>query len=187
MKYYQLNVFLKSFKVFSNKDLEFVRELGKFRKAIEGEILNRGELAGKVFFVNRGSVRAFYTKNEEEITRMIAWENRILINVAEVNNYSGYKEIIECLEETELIYFTKEDFDILVDKSVAFRNFAFRLLERHLLRYVEKSHYMGMDTKSKMYYLKTHYRPLIGRVKDSVLASFLSISREHFVRNKKYL
>lgn len=187
MKYHQLNVFLKSFKIFSEEDLKLIKRHCKFRKAMEGEIMNRGELAGKVFFVNNGSIRAYYYKDDEQITRMITWENRVLINICEIENYYGYEEIIECLEDTEVVYITKEDFDILVDKSVAFRDFAFRLLEMHLLRYVEKSHYMGMDTKSKMYYLKTYYRPLIGRVKDSVLASFLSISREHFVRNKKYL
>lgn len=140
--------FLNPLKIFSNEDLEFVRQLGKFRRAIEGEILNRGESEGKVFFVNKDSIRAFYTKNEEEITRMIAWENR-LINIGEMNNYSGYKEVIECLEEVELIYFTKEDFDILVEQSPAFRDFAFQLLEMHLLRYVEKSHYMGMVPRVK--------------------------------------
>ena len=187
MKYHQLNVILQSFKVLSSEDLELIRKLGKYRRATGGEVVNTGELAGKVFFVNKGTMRAYYTRKGEEITRMIAWENRILINVAEINNYSGYKEVIECLEDTEFIYFTKEDFDILVDKSPAFRDFAFRLLETHMLRYVEKSYYMGMDTKSKMNYLKTNYRPLIGRIKDGILASFLSISREHFVRNKKFL
>ncbi|MEC5394892.1 Crp/Fnr family transcriptional regulator [Bergeyella sp. RCAD1439] len=188
MVYFQIISLAKAYGNIGEEGLGLIRAYFKLKKVKKGDILMDDDGNGMLYFVNSGIIRAYYRNDDgEQVTRMIAWENRLLTNIINFENFSGESEIIECIEEAEILCITKSDFQQLAKQSIEIMNFFFKILENSILLYVDKAHCMGKSTREKIEYLKRNYRPIIGRVTDSVMASFLSISREHFVRNKKFL
>lgn len=143
----------------------------------------------KFYFVNSGLVRAFYNNEKgRECTRIIAWENRFLANIPVGKNFSFSTETIECLEDSALLVIEKSDFHHLLLISSMFKNIYFSLLEEYNFFYLKRFQVLSsFDIKYKMEYIKIDYPHLIGRVSDSVLASYLCITRETFVRYKHLL
>lgn len=150
MVYFQILALAKAYGNIGESDLVLIKKHFKFKKVKKGDILVDDYKDGKIFFVNSGMVRAYYTNNNEElVTRMIAWENRLLTNIINFENFSGESEIIECLEDAEVLYITKEDFHKITRQSPEIMDFFFKILENSILLYVEKAHYMGKDIKEK--------------------------------------
>lgn len=143
----------------------------------------------KLYFINSGLLRAFYNNEKgKECTRMIAWEERFLTNMPGFKKFSGAAEIIECLEDAEVMAINKTDFDRLLPTSPVFKNIYCHLLEEYNAVYLNRFQVLSSsDIKYKIQHIKTDYPHLIGRVSDGVLASFLCISRETFVRYKRLM
>lgn len=187
MKYYQLSTFIKAYSQLPKSEIQRITSKFCFLNMKERDILSEEYTSGKLFFVNKGIIRAFcIAENEEIITRMIAWENRMLTNIIHFEKHNKTPEYIECIKDAEILYITQKDLSELMASSPVFVEIFFKILESHMLRYVEKARYVSGSTRMKMEYFKQHYSPLIGKIGNGIIASFLGISREHLVRNKKY-
>ncbi|MFT3946978.1 MAG: cyclic nucleotide-binding domain-containing protein [Agriterribacter sp.] len=154
-----------------------------------GIILPAGFPCNKLIFVNKGLLRAFYDdENGRQITRMIAWENRFLTNLASFQNLSDSVETFECIEDAEVLLITRHDLKMLFRDSASLHNVYIKLLEEYSIINLNRLHLLSIeDVASKMRVLKTDYAHLIGRVNDNILASFLFISRSAFARHKSVL
>lgn len=95
-------------------------------------------------------------------------------------------ETIECVQEGQILFIGREDFDTLCLYKP----------KRHICRYFEG--YNAMHTKrfevlntfdvyQKILHLKKDFPNLIHLLNDQLLASFLGISREYLVKNKSLL
>lgn len=86
-----------------------------FRK---GEnILSIGEVADRIYFIDKGSMRTHYLDgNGINVSRRVYFENDFCTNWVSFRNQTKSTENIEVLEHTEGSYITYRGFNILINK-----------------------------------------------------------------------
>lgn len=190
MKYAQLIEFLKNYGDISELEEKKLQSLFMAITVNRKEILIKEFLpCDKLFFINKGLLRTFYIDEKgREITRMIAWENRFLTNIISFKDFSENKETIECIEKSDVLFITKDDFEILMKYSLNLKCIYAEILEEYNALHISRFYHLNTsDLKLKINHLKNDFPFLINRVNDNILASFLGISRESFNRNKKLI
>ena len=133
-------------------------------------------------------LRAFYINDKgKEITRMVAWEDRFLTNIASFKNYSENNETIECIKDANVIYINRKDFDELLILSSNLKSIYADILEEYNALHIKRFEVLNtFDVNKKIEHLQ-QYPNLIKELNDTILSSFIGISRETFARNKKFL
>lgn len=152
-------------------------------------LISANSSCDKVFFVNSGLLRDFYTNETgNEITTIITNEGRFLTNLISFNGFGHNNETIECIESGEVLSISKENFDKLLSSSKNLKCIYADLLEEYYALLTERFHFINTkNVEQKIKHLKKDFPYLIQRVNDRMMASFLGITRETFVRNKKFI
>ncbi|MDO5616955.1 MAG: Crp/Fnr family transcriptional regulator [Cruoricaptor ignavus] len=190
MEYNHFITFIERYGYISEEDKKNLKVFSTLKKVKKKEILiEKGTPCNKIFFVKKGLLRAYYTDgNGREITRMFAWQNRFLTNICSFSNFEASNETIECIKDAEILSINKMDFDRLIKSSENFNKIYSVILEKcaalHLKRFEVLS---SFDIQQKMLYLKNEYPFLRKELSDTLLASFLGISREYYVKHKHLL
>lgn len=189
MKHQKLITFLSKYSKISDSEQKYIEQLFKpinvRKKAI---LIEKNSTCNKLFFINSGMLRAFYINDKgKEITRMVAWEDRFLTNIASFKNYSENNETIECIKDANVIYINRKDFDELLILSSNLKSIYADILEEYNALHIKRFEVLNtFDVKKKIEHLQ-QYPNLIKELNDTILSSFIGISRETFARNKKFL
>ena len=144
----------------------------------------------KLFFVNKGLLRTFYIDiNGNEITRRIAWENGFLTNMNSFRkNGIDNNETIECLENAELLVITKSDIDYLLKSSENLTRIYNIILEKYMAINIRRyEHVTSLNPTERLNYFNNNFPNIKNRISDTILATYLSISRKTLERIKKNL
>lgn len=190
MKYQQLIDLLNSYGNITKEEEMSIRKTFVIQKVNKKELLIHENFpCNKLFFINKGLLRIFYVNDKgNEFTRMIAWENRFLTNMISFKNLGDNNEIIECIENAEILYIKRDTFNDLMKSSLNLKSIYADILEDYNANNVRRFQELNNNNiKVKMETLKYNFPQLIGRVNDVILSTFLGISRETFVRNKRSL
>lgn len=179
---------LKEYGSISNKEENLIRKHFHFASLKKNEIF-KSKNSNNIIFVNSGLLRAFVEDKKGIIcTRIIAWENRFLTNITTFKHFNSSDETIEALEDSEIIYIEKDFFYQLLSNCPNLNIIYLNILSEYNELYIRKySLYACKSIKEKMLFLRDNFPYLIKRTNDSILASFLGISRESYVRGKSYL
>jgi CRP-like cAMP-binding protein len=191
MKHKILIDFLKRYGNISEQEEQNIQKICFFNNAKKKEILlHKGGLCNRLFFVTKGLLRAYYMDEKgDEITRRIAWEHGFIANMDnfrknEINN----NETIECIENAEFLEISKSDFDHLLSASENLTRIYLILLEKYLKINVLRIELIAaLNPMQKLIYFNDNCPKLNNRVSDSVLATFLAISRKTLERMRKKL
>lgn len=140
MRHKNLVEVLKNYGNISETDEKNIRRNFKILNVNKKEILVDGNSScNKLFFVNKGLLRAYYSNNnEKEITRIIAWEKRFLTNIVSFRKLEDNKETIECIENAEILYITKIDFDKLLNSSLNLKSIYADILEDYNTMHIKR-------------------------------------------------
>ncbi|MDR2206984.1 MAG: Crp/Fnr family transcriptional regulator [Flavobacteriaceae bacterium] len=184
------------------KLIKFLEKYGKVSEAEQGNlnkyfefssvkkkqiIVEKNFPCNKLFFVNDGILRTYYINDGgREITRMLAWENRFITNIESFRYATKSHEIIECVEDAEILYISREHFKKLVKASPDLKSVYADILEEYTAFYVKRFEVLNtFDLNKKIQHLKEDFPPeIIKDLNDTVLSSLIGISREYFVKNK---
>lgn len=152
-------------------------------------LIEKNNNCNKLFFVNSGFIRAYYINEKgNEITRMITGENNFLTNILSFRGISENNETIECVKNSEILYIYRADFDLLLNFSLNLKCIYADILEEYNAQHIKRFEVLNsLDIKGKFDYLKCEFPHFIKEFNDSLLASFLGISRVHFANNKNFL
>lgn len=149
------------------------------RKAKRNEILlSEGEVCKFNLFVNKGCVR-FYSLNEEGIeqTRYFAFEGKFGTSLSSLIDQEPSIEAIQCVEESELLIISRQDFYHLVE-TVPQVNYIYRdILEMAYI--TSKKRIYNLQGKNALDRLKwlMEYRPkILSRLSNKLIASYLGIT-----------
>lgn len=189
MNYKQILSILNNEKQLSSEEIGSIKKHFHFTKSRKKEIiLNSNSICDKIFFVNNGIIRAYYTNDKGNvITRMIAAENQFLTNMISFRNFGKNIETFECLEDAEYLYISRKELNALLESSKKFRDKYCEILEHYNAIHIKHIHAVSCnDIISKIEYLKIEFPHLINRISDEILASFLGSSRIWFTKNKKF-
>lgn len=187
-EYNQLIELLKTYgKISESEELEIKKHF-KYLIIKKSEILiDKTVNCDKIFFVNKGLLRAYYINEKgNEITRTIAWENRFLTNIVSFKEFSSNREVIECIENAEILYINKKNFDTLILSSQNIQSIYNNILELYTAFYIQRFEYLNtVDAEGKIKYFNDHFKSIKNRLNDKNLSSFLSISKKTLERVKR--
>lgn len=191
MKYQQLFILLEKYGEISEKEKEMIKiyfqPLDIKKKKI---LIEKNSICNKLFFVNKGLLRTFYIDNNgNEFTRRIAWESGFLTNMDSFRkNGIDNNETIECIENAEILQITKKDLDRLLSMSENLTKIYQIILEKYMAINIRRYHHLSTSTPlESLIYFNKNYPSLKNRINDTILASFLSISRKTLIRTKQEL
>lgn len=147
-----------------------------------------GELEQHTYFIEKGLVRKFFYRGQEEITVHIAKEGDVISSA--VSFLSGVPSdfVVETMEASTLAFVTKSGMETLYDASVNFEKMG-RLIILEWMLTKEKADTFRMVHKPRERFLQfVRDKPdLLTRVPQKYLASLLDIKPETFSRFKKQL
>lgn len=152
-------------------------------------LIEKNAPCNKLFFINKGLIRAYYINEKgSEVTRMIAWENRFITNVGNFKNVIENNETIECVENAEVFYINRINFDKLINSSLNIKSIYADILEDYNILHIKRFEQLNSkDSLGKYKYFKENFHHLNNRINDSILSSFLAVSRKTVERLKKTL
>ena len=188
MNHEKLINLLKQYRTISETEKQSIEELFTPMKVKKKQILiEKNSPCNKLFFINKGLLRAYYTNDKgTEVTRMIAWENRFLTNIGSFKNASENNETIECVENAEILYIDRINFEKLITSSLNIKSIYADILEEYNMLHIKRFEQLNSkDSLGRYKYFKENFTPLQNRINDSLMASFLSISRKTVERLKK--
>lgn len=151
-------------------------------------LISENKLCNKLFFINNGLLRSFSTDNKgNEITRRIAWEGGFLTNMDNFReNANDSNEHIECIENAELLEISKKEFEILISSSVTLTCVYQIILEKYIAINIRRFQQLtSLNPTERLQYYNRNFPKLKNRISETVLATFLGISRKTLERVRK--
>jgi len=150
-------------------------------------LLFEGEIARNFYFVNKGCLRTYsITSSGEDFTRCLAMERTFCWSIDSFINQQPSTEFIEALCDSEIIIISKENFNILSEKSKSFRD-AYRIgLEKLSIGYAKRiENFLTKDAKARYEDLLATNPDVILQLPNKLVASYLGITQESLSRLRK--
>lgn len=178
---------LDSFYVLNSTSKEALRENIQTRKYKKGEIiLSQGTTNKYLYFLEKGIVRAFYYREEKELTSWIFPENTLFISVYSFLTQTPSFETIEAIEDCTIHFIShtklQELYNLYLDLNVVGR----KLTEMYYIQMAERATNLRMVDSKKRYenFIENHPN-LIHRIPLGYVASYLGMSQETLSRIRK--
>lgn len=152
-------------------------------------ILSPGQINDKMVFIQKGLLRAYSIKDGVEKGSSFRSEGEFMVSISAF--YTGKKSIeyIQAVEQTEILYITREELYFIYDKDKDFCYNTLLLTIDRLLELDERIRSLiGTSTEERFKWLISHRSHLLGRVPARQLAGFLGMTPESFskIRSMKY-
>lgn len=151
-------------------------------------IVKEGQFADKMYFIVSGCVRAFYHKDDKEITDWFAFEGDFMSSINSFYQNVTSKHNIELLEPTTFLEITREAIFILTDKHHCFERLGRVAVTKTMLQLQERIVSIQFETAQQKYESLVTIRPdIVQRVPLTYIASHLGITLETLsrIRNPK--
>jgi CRP-like cAMP-binding protein len=155
----------------------------------ETKIVKEGQFADKLYFVIRGSARAYYTKNGKDITDWFAFEGDFVSAIDSFFRESPTIYNIELLEPTTLLQISRETVFALSDKHHCFDKLGRIAVTKTMLQLQERVVSIQFESALQKYKSLLNTRPdIIQRVQLTHIASYIGVTLETLsrIRNPKY-
>jgi|SRR5690606_4895639 len=149
-------------------------------------LLSEGEICKEFYFVHSGCVRTYYiTKQGQEKTRYVAFENSIATSISSFISQQQSFEFVDTLENSELLVISHKDFYQLLSDTPQWEKFYRTLLEMaYLFQNKKIENLVTLSAKQRYDKLMTETPIYIQRLSNKILASYLDITQETLSRIK---
>ncbi|MET3979033.1 CRP-like cAMP-binding protein [Mucilaginibacter sp. UYP25] len=147
-------------------------------------LLNQGEICRYKIFVCKGLLRTYRTtENGNEHILQFSPENSWTTDPESYNNLTTSVYNIDALEPSEVVMWTKKDFDALFEQLPKLKAYSDNLIQRNLYRTRDRMFFNQTSTAEEKYdnFVKT-FPGIMARVPLHMVASFLGVSRETLSR-----
>lgn len=152
-------------------------------------LLENGSVCKKLYFVNYGALRSFYTNSDgDEITNCIAFNNEFMCDFPSFIQQEPSQHSIHVLLESEIEIIEHEDLENLYDTSIGWQKVGRKIIEMQYImmeQHIEKLQ-QGRSIGRYEYILKNYPRQL-ALIPQHYIASYLGISTRQLTRIRKSL
>ncbi|HEY8398554.1 MAG TPA: cyclic nucleotide-binding domain-containing protein [Flavihumibacter sp.] len=147
-----------------------------------------GELEQHTYFVERGLVRKFFYRGQEDVTVQLATEGDIISSSVSFLSGVPSEFVVETMEPCTLAFITKSALETLYETSLTFEKLGrLIILEWMLTKERADTHRLISSPKERFLQFLEEQPALMNRVPQKYLASLLDIKPETFSRFKKQL
>jgi len=146
-------------------------------------LLRQGTVSNEISFIVKGLARAYYFKNDLDITSWLMRENDFIISVVSFFKQVPSEENIELLEDSTLISIPFKQLLALYQKYEAFNVVGRVITENYYILSEQRIYSMRMHTARERYELLLSNDPgIFQRVPLKYIASYLSMKPETLSR-----
>lgn len=154
----------------------------KFKLAEEGKV------AKELYFINKGLIRLYYSKNGEEITGFIFQEGLFAASLDSFLRHSPSIQSLETMEDCELLVITKEELEALYRRLPAMNTITRKIAEQRFINAQRILSSFILDSPEERYKkFEVAHKDLLLRVPLHYIASFLGITPVSLSRIRKRL
>lgn len=154
-------------------------------------LLAEGEVARKIFWIEKGCMRVWINHEGQEVTFQFFLENSMVSSIESFWKGMPSKFTLETIESTVVWVADKEDIKPLLEESLAkpaYRDLFIDVIFQRTFDYVNHSLSFIQSTPEQRYLKLCETRPeLIKRIPQHYIASYLGISKVHLSRIKSKL
>jgi CRP-like cAMP-binding protein len=148
-------------------------------------LLREGDTARYIYFIEKGVVRGFRSKNGKQKTSWIMKEGDIFLSIKSFFSQQPSRDSIEALEDCIIHCITYEQLQKLYVEFPEF-NLHGRIILEHYYMLSEGRHEMREEPAFERYkFLMSNHSELLTRVPDKILASYLNMTPGTYSEQKK--
>ncbi len=148
--------------------------------------LQQGEAIQEIGFVCEGLLRVFRTDQGREITLFLKKENDFTGSLTDYTNRKLSPYTVEAIEETRLLVISRSDQRQLLEKSAAYREFTFKVLEETATQAQFRVDSLISQRGHERYLgFLQNQTSLAGRVTQYHVASYLGLAPESLSRLRR--
>ncbi|MET3877373.1 CRP-like cAMP-binding protein [Chitinophaga sp. OAE865] len=151
-------------------------------------LLEKGVVADRIFFINKGCLRLYYSNDNNVATRFMAFEHTFLTSIVSFISREPSPEYIQAVEASELLVISHHDFFRLRKTIPAWDKMYIYILEYGLTVITSKLSSLLTQNATERYRNLLENNPeLIQRLSNANLAAYLNISPETLSRLKSHM
>ena len=148
-------------------------------------LLRDGEVCRHVAFINKGCLRYFYTKENQEVTGYLFFENSFITDYYSFLTQQPAIQNIDTIEDSNLLLLSYGDMQILYERIPAWERFGRMVAESLFICAQQRSASLLFDSAETRYLKLIEERPgVMERVPQYIVASYLGITPETLSRIK---
>ena len=185
--YHQLRKYITDRVAIGEEELNMVVSCFKCMKVKRKEHINvTGDVARRMYFVMKGCLRIYFIKPDcTEVTRRFAFENWFSTSLASFITGNLLTENTQAVEDSELLYISRNDFYHLLDTIPAWEKFYRGYLEYAYVTNTRRMQDFITLTAADRYKLLLEEHPeMVLRLPGKLVANYLNITQESLSRIK---
>ncbi|MCX2681203.1 Crp/Fnr family transcriptional regulator [Galbibacter sp. EGI 63066] len=160
-----------------------LKHLSSKRIPKDSFILKHGEVCKHIYFIHKGFARTFYYKNGKEITEWFADEKGFSFSITSYFQEQPSKLVIECLEDSEVIYLPKKEMYELSYNHIDIAQLIIKMFSYSLMISQERMDSIQFETAKQRYDKLLKNQPeILQKVPLQYIASYLGITSETLSR-----
>lgn len=140
-------------------------------------LLRAGHICRHIYFIEKGLLRCFYDKGEQEVCSWFMKEGDVIMSVESFYQQKSSYESIQAIEDCRLYYIDYSELQNLYRTFPEFNYVGRVLTEKYYSLSEQRLYSMRMQRSQERYdYLLEHHPELVLRVPAKHLASYLGIT-----------
>jgi CRP-like cAMP-binding protein len=174
---------------FSANEKQMLENAFTFRQVPKKfKLAEEGKVAKELYFINKGLVRLYYTKDGEEITGFIFKENLFAGSYDSFLSQLPGIQTLETLEDCDLLVISKKRLEELYEQLPKMHIVARKIAEQRFINSQQILSSFIMDNPEERYRkFEKNHGDLLLRVPHHMIASFLGITPVSLSRIRKRL
>lgn len=188
MKYENIELFLKSFNILTDIEIDDFIQLSTYKLLKKSEyFIREGETCKQVGFVLSGTLRTYYISNKaEEITYCITFPNSLMTAYSSFLTAQPTVENIQAVTVTELLVVQKDLLEKLVQQNPNWIYFLKTIAEQQYIELEKRIFQLQTTDAAKRYANLMENQPeYIQKIPLQYLASYLGITPRHLSRIRR--
>lgn len=181
--------YISQFKSFTHEEKQIIESYFLFRQVPKKfTLISRGKIARELYFINKGLLRLYYTKETEDITAFIFREHIFASCYDSFLRQAPGNQSLDTLEDSELLVISYNDLQLLYHKVPKMETVARKIAEyRFINAQMILSSYILNSPEERWKNFEATNGDLLLRVPHHMIASYLGITPVSLSRIRKRL
>ncbi|KYP15984.1 Crp/Fnr family transcriptional regulator [Flavihumibacter sp. CACIAM 22H1] len=181
--------YISRFNTFTSEDRQIIESYFTFRQVPKKfNLIKKGKIARELFFINKGLLRLYYTKDTDDITAFIFREHLFASCYESFLRQAPGNQSLDTLEDAELLVISYDDLQTLYKKVPKMETVARKIAEQRFINaQLIFSSYILDSPEERWQKFEATQSDLLLRVPHHMIASFLGITPVSLSRIRKRL
>ncbi|SFC68432.1 cAMP-binding domain of CRP or a regulatory subunit of cAMP-dependent protein kinases [Flexibacter flexilis DSM 6793] len=150
------------------------------------KLVREGEVASEIYFINKGLIRLYYTKDIEEITGFIFQENLFASSFDSLLRAAPSIQTLETLEDCDLLVLQGQAMDKLYERLPKMNVIVRKVAEQRFINAQQILSSFILDSPEERYRkFEMQHKDLLQRVPQHIIASYLGVTPVSLSRIRK--